>query len=251
MTEELFHKAFFEIHCDLPREGPGSSESTARAFSVIKLDNSQPEILDLGCGPGKQTLDLASLCRGRITAVDSHQPFLEQLIKRASAQNVSDRIVVLNADMADLGFADESFDVVWSEAAAYSIGFDNALLLWKRLIKPGGYLAVSEVVWTSPERPAEVETFWNVEYPEMRQVDDLLEACTQSGYSIVDSFLLPESAWWEDYYTHIEGKLDDLESKYSSDAAGLEVVKQHRDEILMRRSFASAYGYLFVIMQPT
>jgi len=35
--------------------------------------------VDIGCGPGMQTLELARISGGRIVAVDNHQPFLDVL----------------------------------------------------------------------------------------------------------------------------------------------------------------------------
>jgi len=73
----------FTLHEGLPRQGPGSSECTRKAFSFLSGLPARPEILDIGCGAGMQTIELARLCPGcRITAVDIHQPFLARFIKR-------------------------------------------------------------------------------------------------------------------------------------------------------------------------
>ena len=55
---------FMDLYGDLPRAGPGDNGSTARALGMIKGLPAEPRILDLGCGPGVQTLEL---CRGRFT----------------------------------------------------------------------------------------------------------------------------------------------------------------------------------------
>ena len=80
MSEEL-PKIFWEVHCDLPREGPGDNDSTKKAYMMLKDLPENPRILDIGCGPGMQTIELAKLSGGQIFAVDNHQPFLEQLKK--------------------------------------------------------------------------------------------------------------------------------------------------------------------------
>ena len=66
---------FFEIHKDLPREGPGDTESTRKAFRKLAGLPEKPQILDIGCGPGAQTMDLALFSEGIIYAVDTPQPF--------------------------------------------------------------------------------------------------------------------------------------------------------------------------------
>ena len=78
MFEEL-PKNFWEVHSNLPREGPGDNESTKKAYLMLKDLPENPRILDIGCGPGMQTIELAKLSGGQIVAVDNHQPFLEQL----------------------------------------------------------------------------------------------------------------------------------------------------------------------------
>jgi 2-polyprenyl-3-methyl-5-hydroxy-6-metoxy-1,4-benzoquinol methylase len=80
MTEKM-PEIFWEIHSGLPREGPGDNESTRKAYRMLKGLPENPRILDIGCGPGMQTIELAKLSSGRIDALDSHQPFLEQLKK--------------------------------------------------------------------------------------------------------------------------------------------------------------------------
>jgi len=50
---------FRELTEGLPRQGPGSSEATLRALRMVDGLSSRPRILDVGCGPGAQTIDLA------------------------------------------------------------------------------------------------------------------------------------------------------------------------------------------------
>jgi len=74
---------FYALFSGLPRCGPGSDASTRRAFSLLPPLPPNPKILDVGCGPGMQTLELARLAGGTVTAVDNHAPYLEELRRRA------------------------------------------------------------------------------------------------------------------------------------------------------------------------
>ena len=70
---------FSEIHCGLPREGPGCNEATKRAFLGISNIPTVASVLDLGCGPGLQTIELSQLLmvsKGSITAVDHNETYL-------------------------------------------------------------------------------------------------------------------------------------------------------------------------------
>ena len=46
---------YFEIHKDLPREGPGDNASTRKALEMMTSLPERPALLDVGCGPGVQT----------------------------------------------------------------------------------------------------------------------------------------------------------------------------------------------------
>lgn len=105
-------EAFWTLHDGLPRQGPGDRDSTLRALALMSELPSAPAILDIGCGPGMQTLDLA---RAAITAVDTHLEFLAELERRAEAAGLAARIVTRRASMTALPFAEASFDAVWCE----------------------------------------------------------------------------------------------------------------------------------------
>ena len=74
----MMHESFlFTMHEGLPREGPGSIACTKKMFSFLPGLPEYPAILDIGCGSGMQTIDIARLCpKARITAVDVYPPIL-------------------------------------------------------------------------------------------------------------------------------------------------------------------------------
>lgn len=52
---------FYELYTGLPRGGSGDNISTRKAYSMLKNIPAEPLILDIGCGPGMQTLELARI----------------------------------------------------------------------------------------------------------------------------------------------------------------------------------------------
>ena len=249
MDEALTSQVFFEIHQNLPREGPGSFEATQKALSLLPPLPNHPRILDLGCGPGMQTLDLLRLTNGYIVAVDTHQPFLNQLAANATQQELRERLTILNADMAALELPPNSFDVVWAEGSAYGIGFGNALRLWRPLLKCPGYLAATEITWLQANRPDQARQFFQTEYPAMQTLAGNLDIIQQAGYGLISHFTLPESAWWRHYYTPMAEKLPALRKKYADHPAALEVIELHEQEISLYRQYSHVYGYEFYVMQ--
>ena len=124
-------KIFFDIHKDLPREGSGRDEYTQKAFEMIPHIK-QPLILDIGCGPGLQTIKLAKLTDGNIIGIDIHQPYLDQLVQTAKKEKVSDKIQTLNQSMTNMNFPEEYFDIIWAEGSIFVIGFEQGLIQWKK-----------------------------------------------------------------------------------------------------------------------
>lgn len=113
MSEKVA-EVFWELHNALPREGPGDNESTRKAYLMLKGLPENPRILDIGCGLGMQTIELAKSANGRIDAFDNHQPFLEDLKRRAEKEEVSKKIRTVNGDMFALNYENSSFDLIWS-----------------------------------------------------------------------------------------------------------------------------------------
>ena len=79
MSEQTPPNIFWEIHSGLPREGPEDDRSTERAFAMAVGLPKNPRILDIGAGPGANSLTLARSSDGKVTAVDRHSPSLTSL----------------------------------------------------------------------------------------------------------------------------------------------------------------------------
>ena len=138
-----------------------------------------------------QTVALARALDGHITAVDLHEEYLQGLRSRAAEADVHAGITAMRVDMADLPFDDGSFDLIWSEGAAYVMGVAAALTAWCRFLRPGGYLALSELVWARPDPPAEVHDFFHTAYPAMTDVEGNLARFRDARYEVVAHVSLP------------------------------------------------------------
>jgi len=205
-------------------------------------------VLDLGCGPGRQSLVLARETGGLVTAIDQLPPFLEQLDERARAAKLSDHIITVQASMDDLPYEDESFDLLWSEGAIYNIGFSNGLRSWRRLLRPGCSLAVSEATWLTSDPPERIRKFWEADYPAMQSHEANELAVAEAGYRLLGSFVLSEAEWWDDYYTLIDERIAALRRERSDDAwmAALEVAEEESSIV---RDCGGSFGYVFYVMQ--
>ena len=240
---------FFELFHNLPRQGPGDNESTAKAFSFLKELPPRITLLDIGCGSGMQTMQLAKLVNGHIIAIDFHEPFLHQLRTEIEQKGFADTITVLNKSMFEMDFNEESFDVIWSEGAVYLYGFRNALIDWNRLLKPGGYLVCSHLSWLDKNPPGELKTYWEAEYPEISDVDTILKTIGNEGYTPAGHFVLPEKSWWYNYYNPLQKRVDLLSQKYRHATLFKNLIDATKLEIYMFKTYSKYYGYVFYIMK--
>jgi ubiquinone/menaquinone biosynthesis C-methylase UbiE len=114
------------------------------------------QILDLGCGRGAILL-MAAECvpRGRAVGIDIWSSkdqsgnAMDVTVSNAAAEGVADRIELKTADMRELPFADDSFDVVVSNVAIHNIsdadGRDRAIDEAWRVLRPGGRLLIADI----------------------------------------------------------------------------------------------------------
>ncbi len=237
------------FNADLPRQGPGDNESTKNAFSYLMELPSEPCILDVGCGNGMQTLELARLTNGRIIALDNHQPYLDELDKRVKNLNFSHRITTINQSMLDMKFEVNRFDIIWSEGAAYIYGFEKALEDWPFFLKEKGYLVISELCWFKENAPKEIYDYLMSEYPVMKSVKENKTTINSKGLNLISHFNIPESSWWDNYYIPVEKNINKLHKKYQHDNETLELLKLFSVEIKMFRNYSEYYGYTFFIMR--
>ncbi|MBI1778443.1 MAG: class I SAM-dependent methyltransferase [Proteobacteria bacterium] len=205
-------------------------------------------VLDVGCGPGMQTLELARLTQGPIAALDTHRPFLDELRRRAGEAGFHRRIMPVNAAMASMPFAAGSFDLIWSEGAMYIMGFSQALHAWKALLRDAGQIVVTEPCWLKADLPSVVREHW-AEYPAMTTIEGCLCRIEAAGYRGIGHFTLPERSWWDDYYGPKEQRLFMLREKYAGDEEVLSSIDKALSELDVHRRYGSYYGYVFFAMR--
>ena len=245
--------SIYSLFDGLDRQGPGSLDDTRRAWALVAPrlppSASPPRIVDMGSGTGAATQALVAVTEGYVTAVERHRPFVARLDAWCSAQGLSDRVTTVVGDMGEPPFADRTFDVVWSEGAAYAIGFERALRRWRRLLVDGGCLAVSELVWRVDSPPAEAKAFFEQAYSDMTTVEKRRALAVDCGYAIIDDFMVSEAGWSEHYYDPLAANVDRLLADAVDDPALREICAGMRREIDIYRNYSETYGYLFLVLQ--
>jgi ubiquinone/menaquinone biosynthesis C-methylase UbiE len=200
---------------------------TRKAFFKLP-DIENPKILDLGCGTGVPTLELARISRGQITALDNHQESLDQLNQKISQLKLENRLKTVNSSLSHLNFPEESFDIIWAEGSIFAVGFGTGLKEWRPLIKKQGFLVVHD------------------DYQDHRHKLQLIRKC---GYQLLDSFLISHEIWWSEYYQPLEKQIQELQIKGVTDFELQIILKKEEDEIKWFKAHESSS--VFYVMQKT
>jgi SAM-dependent methyltransferase len=237
-----------ELHGELSRGSPARLAFTRQAYQMLP-DLEEPKILDVGCGQGGPTLELARLSGGQVTGLDIDPSALDELARRIEEEGLSDHVQAVHGSMFEMDFADGSFDVIWSEGAMHILGFERALEQWHRFIRSGGFLVVHEMIWLRPDPPAEVVNCPELAYPGIRTVPEYIEQVPAHGYDLVGHLTLPEDFWLVDYFDPMMARLRELRTKYAEDQAVQNTLDREQRAADLYRKHSKWYGSVFLVMK--
>ena len=200
---------------------------TREAYNLLPERNS-PKILDIGCGSGIPTIELAVLSGGDIVAIDIDQDALDILSKKAETLGLKHRIQVLNRSLLDIKFPPESFDIIWAEGVIQFIGFEKALQTWNELLKANGNLVLHD---------------------DLAGMENKLKIIPKCGYELVKYIKLPDNAWGVGYFEPIEKRINELGDKYGNDPAFLNTIKRFQNEISGYKKNPELFRSIFYIIK--
>ena len=245
------HEFDFSLICEyfssLERQGPGSPDVTTKALSFVDNLTGESRISDIGCGSGGQTMVLAQHTPGHITGIDLFPTFIDLFNLNALKLNLQDRIKGVIGSMDNLPFHNEELDLIWSEGAIYNIGFERGLNEWRKFLKTGGYLAVSEASWFTENRPAEIDKFWQDAYPEIDTIPNKVAQMQKAGYIPIATFVLPEYCWTENFYAPQAAAQEAFLKKHAGNKSAQEFIASERYEAQLYYRFKEYYGYVFFV----
>ena len=188
----------------------------------------RPRILDIGCGSGVSTIELARLSRGKVIGIDIDQLALNKFTRRIKEAGLTYWIQAINCSMFDMDFPDESFDIIWSEGSIYAIGFEKGLREWKRYLTPGGFMVVHD---------------------EQDNVKEKLDTISNCGYELLGYFTLSEETWWTEYFAPLEKLVNKARTKYPYDQSVLEEIQQAQVELDMYKKYPERNSSVCFVMK--
>lgn len=245
------HEFDLNLICDyfshVHRQGPGSPEVTLKALSFIDNLTDNSRIADIGCGTGGQTMVLAEHAPGHITGFDLFPKFIDLFNANATKLNLQDRVKGVIQSMENLPFQDEELDLIWSEGAIYNIGFERGVNEWRKFLRTGGYIAVTEMTWLTEKRPAELENYCMAHFPEIGTISHKVDQIQKAGYTPVATFILPENCWTEHYFGPLVSVQEMFLEKYAGNKSVEGFVALQRLEVETYLKYKEHYGYVFYI----
>ncbi|MCK5880883.1 MAG: class I SAM-dependent methyltransferase [Sinobacterium sp.] len=255
MEEQAYIEAMIELHTGLERQGPGDAAFSKKIISEIlgELPESVKAI-DLGCGTGGATLLLAELLSGSVQAVDFSTAFIATLKDNLVGKTLSAEVVASAENFSQLSnaqFPRGSYDLLWSEGAAYILGFSAALKTWRPLLKEGGIAVISEMSWFTQTPSNDVNEFWTNAYPSMATEEDNIEIAKQHGFEVLKTVRLPAKAWWDNYYNPLLQRMQQLRLNVgmNADQVLFDVLDDTDTEIDLFSRFSDEYGYTFYVLK--
>ena len=200
---------------------------TRKAFKLLpKCKN--PHILDIGCGTGVPTIELATISDGHVIGIDIDVTSLNLLQRKIRETGLNNRVSVIKDSILTMDFPEESFDIIWSEGSIFVIGFENGIRMWRRFLKPNGFLVIHD---------------------ENKDKTKKLELITKYGYTSIVQFELSDNLWRLEYYIPLEQLIQEFRHKYPNDSDLSNELNKDQIEIDKCKSNSTVISSFFVIMQ--
>ena len=200
---------------------------TRKAFKMLpKCKN--PHILDVGCGSGVPTIELAKISDGHVIGIDIDETSLNLLQRKIKETGLNNQVSVIKDSILTMDFPEESFDIIWSEGSIFVIGFENGIKKWRRFLKPNGFLVIHD---------------------ENKDKTKKLGLITKYGYTLIAQFGLTDNLWWIEYFTPLEQLIQEFRHKYPNDSELINELNKDQIEIDKCKSNPILVSSFYVIIQ--
>ncbi|QSQ24135.1 class I SAM-dependent methyltransferase [Pyxidicoccus parkwayensis] len=113
-------------------------------------------LVDVGCGKGKQALELAQRLGCAVIGVDPLEQNLELASERAREESLEEHVTLKQGSIGQLPLPDASVDFVWClDMFNHVSDIDGAIVECARVLKPGGFMMNCSAVETDLLEPRE------------------------------------------------------------------------------------------------
>jgi len=213
------NKEYFEIKDNCRK---GLLKYLKKAISIIPIIEN-PRILDVGCGSGVPTLMMVEKFNGKITAVDTDTISIAVFREKVKGLNLSNRVTLSNSSFFDIKDRNNQYDLILAEGLLNVIGFQKGFLGIIKLLKRKGFIIIHD---------------------EFQNQKEKIEFIKNNACKILDSFVLDEQIWWNDYFKCLEKEIFSTSNKEL-----LKLFKSDIEEIKLFKENPSQYGSVYFIIE--
>jgi ubiquinone/menaquinone biosynthesis C-methylase UbiE len=203
------------------------SKYTKKAFNLLPTVKN-PHILDVGCGTGVPTIELAILSGGDVIGVDIDEIALDVLQTKLMEMRLNNRVRIIRKSIFTMDFPDECFDIIWSEGSTGVLGFEKSIKLFYRWLKPQGIVVIHD---------------------EDKDKARKLELVSKNGYQVLSQFDIPANTWWQEYYSPLQLLIENFRNSYCHDTELLKELDKDQIEISHCKSNSVGMSSFYLIMQ--
>jgi ubiquinone/menaquinone biosynthesis C-methylase UbiE len=209
-------------------------EHTREAYALLPaFDTGSPRILDVGCGTGTPTMELARLSGGKVVGIDVDELALEVMRDRVAEAGLGDQVTALHGSIHETDFPDASFDLLWEEGVLHLLDTGRSLPQCRRLLKQGCYLVVHET------------NSW---------FDSVHDRLADFGFSLRQKHLLPKHYWLTAYAEPLDANLRAFAQSHDLEALDEVAAKAfatHQAAVASIRADPGATDCAFHLLQRT
>jgi len=194
----------------------------AEALSLLPK-NSNPEVLDIGCGTGVPTIWFTENYGGLVTAIDAEKSALDWLNEKVIDKKLENKITTINISFFDLKEELFYFDIILAEGFLNIIGFEPGFVRLVEMLKRGGYFVIHD------------------EYKDHEKKCDFIR---KNHCDLVGTVFLDESVWWNDYYKQLEEGIESLDVIQMKD-----LFKAELNEIELYKKDPSSFRSIYYVVR--
>lgn len=168
-------------------------------------------ILDIGCGSGVPTFWLSENFSGNITALDADSKAIEYFQEKINERNLQNRIKTICGNFDEFKCETGCFDIILAEGFLNVVGFEAGFLRIKDFLCNNGILVIHD---------------------EYKDNCRKIEFINKNNFTIIDTLILNEDVWWNDYYKRLESEINrisDIEIKkmFKNDIEEIKIYKKN------------------------
>ncbi len=142
----------FQAYVGVTKHNGGFS-ATNELLRLCHIQDAQ-EVLNVGCGIGVASTYIARKYGCHVVGVDISEKMIEWSRDRARAERVEDKVEFRVANVLELPFEADRFDIVFCESVlAFVTDKPRAIQECVRVVRPGGYVGLNETFWIGEVPP--------------------------------------------------------------------------------------------------